>query len=57
MTLPSEVPRTQRAFQAFFFAPLFCLTISGVVFGFAGKFPLPRNCRVGTTTDNGFVQL
>ena len=37
MTLPSDVPRTQRIVQAFFFAPLFCLTISGVVFGFAGK--------------------
>jgi hypothetical protein len=41
MTLPSDIPRARRAAQAFFFAPLFCLTISGVVFGFAGKpFPL-----------------
>ena len=39
MTLPSDVPRTRRAIQAFFFAPLFCLTISGVVFGFAGSIP------------------
>jgi len=37
MTVPSEVPLAKRAVQAFFFAPLFCLTISGVVFGFAGK--------------------
>lgn len=36
MTLPAEVPLAKRALQAFFFAPLFCLTISGVVFGFAG---------------------
>jgi hypothetical protein len=40
MTLPAaQVSRTKRALQAFFFAPLFCLTISGVVFGFAGLFP------------------
>ena len=47
MTLPSAIPRARRAAQAFFFAPLFCLTISGVVFGFAGKpFP-PRIGRCG----------
>jgi len=44
MTLPAEVPRTKRALQAFFFAPLFCLTISGVVFGFAG---IHRRSRIG----------
>jgi len=44
MTLPAaQVPRAKRALQAFFFAPLFCLTISGVVFGFAGPPPHRRS--------------
>jgi hypothetical protein len=53
MTLSAaQVPRTKRALQAFFFAPLFCLTISGVVFGFAGLWPPPA---IGA--DKRFVAL
>ena len=55
MTLPAEVPRTKRVLQAFFFAPLFCLTISGVVFGFAGE--IPFHSFEESSADNDFIQL
>jgi len=55
MTLPSEVPKTKRALQAFFFAPLFCLTISGVVFGFAGIPPMVSERRL--VADKGMYSI
>ena len=57
MALPSDIPRARRAAQAFFFAPLFCLTISGVVFGFAGNFPPELGGGVGEQLITVFVAL